>query len=104
MFSQNDEMMTRCYSHVAGSDIVPTPPPQKKGHKEGWQVDLLVRAEGLNTGQVYTGRLFSGSGKIRVSCISVLQVSDQPNGFSYLEIFLSYFFSVKIKKLGTFII
>ena len=50
-------------------------------------LDLSVRAGGLNTGRVYKGSgkirvgCILGSGIIRVGCISVLQVSDQLNGF-----------------------
>jgi len=49
--------------------------------------DLSVRAGGLNTGRLHTGlgkiwvRCISGSCKIRIRCISVLRVSDQPNEF-----------------------
>jgi len=66
-------------------------------------LDLSVQASGQNMGQVYTdsgkirGRYISGSVKIRVGCISVLLVSDQPNGFRtpFRGLFL---FFVKIKN------
>ena len=50
-------------------------------------LDLSVRASGLNTGRVYSELdkirvgCISCSGKIQVEYISVLRVSDQPNGF-----------------------
>jgi len=43
-------------------------------------------------------RYISGSGKVRVWCISVLPVSNQPNGLR--APFLGLFFFVKIKNSG----
>ena len=59
----------------------------KDGSEHVSQVDLSIRAGGLNTSRVYAGSgkirvgCISGSSKIRIGCISVLQVSDQADGF-----------------------
>ena len=50
-------------------------------------IELSVRAGVLNTGREYSGSgkirvgCISGSGRIQVECISVLRVLDEPNGF-----------------------
>jgi len=78
------------------------------------KLDLSVRAGGLNTGRVYTGSdkirvgCISGLGKIWIGCILALQVSDQSNGFKInptgLErLFQGYFFFYQNKKLDIFI-
>lgn len=59
-------------------------------------VDMSIRTGWSITGWMYSGsgqiriKCISGSGKIRFECISVLPVSDQPNGFEALfgELFL----------------
>ena len=55
----------------------------------------------MSSGKIWV-RCILSSGKILVRCISVLRVSDQPNGFR--APFPGLFrFLVKIKKLNTFI-
>ena len=67
------------------------------------KLDPSVRADGLNTDRLYSdsGKIWigciSGSGKIRIECISILWISYQPNGFR--APFLMLFFFVKIKNL-----
>jgi len=64
---------------------------------------LSVRGFGLNTGRVYTGSgkirvgCISGLGKIQVECISILRVLDQPNGLKAPFLWLFLFLS-KLKK------
>ena len=50
-------------------------------------LDMSVWTDGLNTSRVYSrsGKIqvgcILGLGKIQVGCISILRISDQPNGF-----------------------
>ena len=70
-------------------------------------IDLSVRAGGLNTGRVYTGSskirigCISGSGKIRAGVFRFYGFRINPTGLERL--FLSYFFFHQNKKFSIFI-
>jgi len=92
-FGPISKMAANCAGNLPWSTFIKVYPCPSLSHR--W-LDLSVQADELNTGRVYTGSgkirvgYISRSDKIRVGCISVLRVSDQSNGFR--EPFLGYFF------------